>query len=675
MCLTPCRVLAVSVLLATQAAFGQLSRSLDRPGSIAPAPWISPSRLLAGLRAYSPDHVRAFLVVVEYPGIVGQLADDPELFEHPANVKGVISADVAAAIQELRVMPEIVLVAAEHPTEFQVLRRLRREAPEGVALRLEQLRENYGRLTLTAAAAWQGYLVTDPVALGEYRELLTRFCGEQRQLNAEFPCISVTDRQYYYTCVPNEVFMQYARKHCRLTPLRIMLEKWWAYCRPERIDARAQWPGWDYRPRVSVPDNGPEELKELLQWYRSAARGVREADPEGATVLAPPRTAGGLELVAALPVERRAAMWKEIGAADAEAIGLVPVIIQPLADQPPEARRQYAVAEHARLWSFHPRLVVLADPPDDGRADGDVEVVPQVGPGEQRPLVEGGGPWREMTEVGVRAPRDRDQRSSWRTYRSCYDRGGYYYGGVRLHYGDYGGYWDYSWLGWPYTRSDLHKLRTLYEITPGGWRLGVYGLGYGYGRRTYVESDGVRVRVGPTTYYYRWPTSSRIRGTATNVGVRRHYRSATRQIGRGLRPYPTYGGRISGAQRRSANQRARGIRRVPQRFGTRGTTIGNRRPITVGSRNRTTIGTRGPTVIRHRQPRAGSSRSSLDRYRRTGQTRPRAGIQRSHELRRSQHGVRSSSPRGQRSSRSGLSRRTSRTSGRNELRRSNNRTR
>ena len=643
MCITPCRVLAVSVLLATQAAFGQLSRSLDRPGSIAPAPWISPSRLLAGLRAYPSDQVRAFFVLAEHPGVLRQLADEPQLFEYPEGVKGVISAEVAAAIRELRTTPGIVMVAAAYPAELEAVRNVYLDAPEGVQQRLQQLRENYKRSTVASAAVWQRRLADDPVSLGQYRELLTRFCDEQRQVNPGFPCVQVTKREYYYACVPDEAILRYAREKCRASPLHRLLEKWWAYYAPGQIDAGAQGTGWLSGGRATVP--------------------------------APPQAVGGAEVVAALPAEQRASMWRADGGADSDAIGLIPVIIQPLADQPAEARREYAVAEHARLWSFRPRPDVVADPPDDGRADGDVEVVPQVGPGEQEPIAEGFGPWREMTEVGVRAPRDRDQRSSWRTYRSCYDRSGYYYGGVRLHYGGYGGYWDYSWLGGPYTRTELERLRTLHEIAPGGWQADLRANRRGYARRTYIGSGGVTVRAGPTTYYYHWPAASRTRGTATNVGVRRHYRSATRQIGRGLRPYPTYGGRISGAQRRSANQPARGIRRVPQRFGTRGTTIGNRRPTNIGSRNRTTIGVRGPTVIRHRQPRAGSSRSSLDRYRRTGQTGPRAGIQRSHELRRSQHGVRSSSPRGQRSSRSGLSRGTSRTSGRNDLRRSNNRSR
>ncbi|HUU97142.1 MAG TPA: hypothetical protein VM487_15495 [Phycisphaerae bacterium] len=599
--------------------------------------------MLAGLRAYPSDQVRAFFVLAEHPGVLRQLADEPQLFEYPEGVKGVISAEVAAAIRELRTMPGIVMVAAAYPAELEAVRNVYLDAPEGVQQRLQQLRENYKRLAVAAAAAWQRRVADDPVSLGQYRELLTRFCEEQRQVNPGFPCVQVTKREYYYACVPDEAILQYAREKCRASPLHRLLEKWWAYYAPGQIDAGAQGTGWLSGGRPTVP--------------------------------APPQAAGGAEVVAALPAEQRASMWQADGGADSDAIGLIPVIIQPLADQPAEARREYAVAEHARLWSFQPRLDMLANPPEDDGAGGDVEAVPPEGPGEQEPVAEVVGPWREMTEVGVRARRDQDQRSGWRTYRSCYDRSGYYYGSVQLHYGGYGGCWDYSWLGWPYTRSDLQKLRTLYEITPGGWRSDVGGLGYGYGRRTYVESDGVSVRVGPTTYYYHWPTASRTRGTTTGVGVRRHYRSATEQVGRGLRPYPTYGGRISGAQRRSANQPARGIRRVPQRFGARGTTIGNRRPTTIGNRTGTTIGARGPTVIRQRQPRAGSSRSSLDRYQRTGQTRPRAGIQRSDELRRSQHGVRSSSPRGQRSSRSGLSRGTSRTSGRNDLRRSNNRSR
>jgi hypothetical protein len=635
-------------ILATQTAFGQLTRSLAPLGSVESAPWISPSRLLAGLRAYPSEQVRAFLVVAEHPGVLGQIANNPQLFEHSEEVKGVTNAKVEAAIRELQAMPGIVMVAAEHPVELRALRGFHRDAPEGVLLRLEQLREKYRRLTLTAAAAWQRRLADDPDSLGQYRELLTRFCEEQQQTEVDFPCVKVVKGEYYYACVPNEAVVRYAREHCHLTSVHFLLEKWWAYYRPERIDAAAQRPAWDYSPRASVPDSTPEELKELLKRYRSAAPGVREADPEGATIPDPPRAVGGAEVVAALPAEQRASMWGAAGVADSDVIGLIPVVIQPLADQPPEARHAYAVAEHARLWSFRPRLDILADPPDDGGADGDVRAVPREGLGERQPIAEGVGPWQEMKQVGVRAAPARDRRTGWRTCRSCYDTSGYYYGGVRLHYGGYGGYWDYSWLSWPYTRSDLQKLRMLYEITPGGWRSDIHELRYGYGGRTYIQSDGVRVRVGPSTYYYRWPTSSRTRDTVTDVGVRRHYRSATGQVGRGLRPYPTYGGRISGAQRRSADQPARGIRRVPQRFGARGTTIGNRRSTNIGSRNRTAIGVRGPRVIGQRQPRVGSGRSGLDRQRRAGQTRSQAGIRRSHGLRRSQHGARSGSPRNRR---------------------------
>jgi hypothetical protein len=639
MCVTRCRLLAIGVLLATQPALGQLSRSLDGPGSIAPAPWISPSRLLAGLRAYPPDQVRAFFVLAEHPGVLQQLADEPRLFEQPEKVNGVTEAEVEAAIRELQAMPEIVLVAAACPAELQAVRQIYQDAPEGVQQRLQQLQENYRRLAVVVRAAWQGRLADDPVSLGQYRELLTRFCEEQRQVDADFPCVQVTKREYYYACPPDEAILRYAREKCRASPLHRLLEQWWASYAPGRIDAGAQGTG--------RPSGG------------------------GATAPAPLGVVGGEEVVAALPAEQRASMWKEVGAADAEAVGLVPVIMQPLVDQPAEARREYAVAEHARLWSFWPRLDVVAVAPDGGAGDEDVEAVPQEGVAEQPPVAEEFGPWRETTEVGVCAPQERDQRSSWRWYRSCYDQGGYYYGGVRLHYGAYGGYGGYGWLGWPYTATELERLRLLGEVCPGRWYSGAYRWGRGHGRETYVGPRGVQLRIGPTTYYYGYP-SARTRGTVTNVGVRRHYRSATQQISRGQRRYPTYGGRISGAQRHSANQPARGIGSVPQRIGTRGTTIGNRRPTAIGNRPRTMNGARGPAVIRHGQPTASSS---LDRFRRGSQTRPRAGIQRGHEPRRSQRGVRSSSPGSRRSSGSNLSRGTSRTSGRNDLRQSNNRSR
>jgi hypothetical protein len=614
-------VCTLVVLVVVTPLLAQPVRPGDDGGGAAPPLAPSPSRLAAGLRAYPDSVVSALLTLAAYPGLMQQLAEDPALLQQPEQLDPALPGAVLAAVRELKADPRVIALAAAHPQELEQLRLLRSVAPDGLKLRIGQLRKGYGRALLAAGAAWQGVLENDPVALGQYRELLTRFCKEVETAGDELPYVHARKREYYHGCAPNWAVVAFARDQQDLAALSQTLDRWWAAYAPERIDTLVQ---------------------------RSRADAGRTADAPDAVI--------------GLPAQARRGMWSPADAGGADSLGRIPVMIQPLADQPLEAQREYALAEHARLWSPPPEM---APPfPEAPVAEG---AEPEVEPGEPLPQPEEGEVIAEFPLPSERDARARGGRIHRESVLTRYGYGGFYYGDAWFDCGRYGYINYYGGLGWPYTVEDLERFRLLHEIQPGHSRLDGYVFYDAYGRRNYVGSGGVSVHVGPTRYYYRYP-SARVRGTVTDVGVRRHYRSATEQVTRGLRRYPTYGGRVTGARRYSPNSPVRGIRRTGQQLSRRGATIGNRGRTTIGSRHRTTTGVRGPTTIgrRHSQ-RVSPSRGSLGNrgstsYRRpTGHTRPRTGIQRGHSPRPSQPGVRSGSSRIYRPGHVGVSRGTTRT--------------
>lgn len=303
---------------------------------------ISQSQLVAGIRDYPAAAVRALLTLSQQPLVLRQLADDPALIENPEKINPPVSAELRSAIKELSGAPAILEVAAAFPLELKALRELYREAPEGVEQRILQLRAGYEQAALAGVASWQKMLEQDPVAMGEYRTLLTRFCEELIREHADFPHVRVTQRQYLYACVPNEAILEFVRRNNADSAATKAIETWWSEHGTERVDQRVL----TGSPLPPVPDDLGN-------------------------------------IVAAAPAAKRADMWTAASDKAAESLGLVPVIMQPPADQPAEARYAFAVAEHARLWlpPIGPEPAAVAER-GDAREPGPVAVVealPELG--------------------------------------------------------------------------------------------------------------------------------------------------------------------------------------------------------------------------------------------------------------------------------------------------------
>jgi len=411
------------------------------PGAANAQAAVPASRLAAGVREYPAGVLRALIVLADEPPLVRQLADDPELLDHPDQISPPIDARVRGAIDQLRQMPAILAVAAAHPLELQALKRLYAEAPEGMEQRIQQMRVVYSQAELQAAVAWQRALESDPIAFGEYRDLLTRFCEEQRQSYAEYPCVEVVDRQYYLACVPNEAILDYLDHTDGINALRPLVQRWAGRYSPTQLD--------DAVLRGEVP-----------------------------------RAPGNLErTLAAQPTEVRENMWRPAEGQAAATVGLVPVIMQPPADQPPEARYAYAVGEHARLWTVGQAVAALPEEP-----------------------VISGEPPADIQEALARAQAREDAALQYAEDHSyyAYANGGSYYGGYSGGYYDnyYDSYYPYGYRTyhtyystiWPY----YYGFPTYYPF----WYDCYYPYRYSYGY-DHHRGKNLYVHLGFDTDRYR----------------------------------------------------------------------------------------------------------------------------------------------------------------------------
>ena len=330
-------VASTMVAFASMPAAAQQARPADAQnpllseelaGQAGETPPISLSRLAAGVRHYPAKIIRSLLVLGEHPLVLRQVADNPELIGDPDRIAPPIADHLKAVIRDLAATPALIAVAAAHPAEMKLLRQVYAEAPDGVEQRIVELRASFAHARLEAAAAWQRALENDPAALGEYRKLLTAFSREQQRKFENFPYVHVTKRTYYYAAPPNEAIIMYAeQRRGEMNSLWRVLTNYWTAHRPEEMDGRA-----------------------LL-------RNKQPAAPIGDDVIA-----------AAAP-ETRAEMWKPINGKVPESVGFMPVIMQPLADQPPEARYAFAIADHARLWTSPAAAIAQQPVQDERRAD------------------------------------------------------------------------------------------------------------------------------------------------------------------------------------------------------------------------------------------------------------------------------------------------------------------
>lgn len=467
-----------------------------------------PSRALAGVRAYDDATIEALAQLAAYPDLLAGLRADTRRLTDPQATAQVADPVQRELLEKLSRAPEVVRIALEHPEAHAALSRALLETPEGAAVRLAELREAFDRAALHAARDWQRALENDPVALGEYRELVTRFCHEQRMAWPDFPCVQVLDRSYYYACPPDEAILAYGMQHGLPPALQRVLTRFWKEHSPQAVDARIL--GRTSAPRI---------------------------EPVG-------------ECLAAAAVEARRAMFSALATPDAAAAGLVPVMLQPPADRPAEAREAFALSEHDRLWGSESGPAVEA---------GGTFVVRE--PGDAPPPVAGAADAAGPSAPAVATEPSRreyvvHEQSGHTGLAPGWDWGwwpGYATGAGGLIWTD--SRWCRPYL-LPFTRYYSYGYRTCrtryfrnYGYPYGDWAC---REGHRDGRREPLSfSRGVRLAPGG------WPV--RNGQTSTGIGRIRGYPSAVFQVRRP--PSPDAGGGGTGVAREPAVRAASPERR------------------------------------------------------------------------------------------------------------------
>jgi hypothetical protein len=309
---------SIGILLTLGLSATAFAQDLTAPSQ---PPWASPSRVLAGVRGHSDEVVEALARLAEHPQLLERVAERLVADQRPLLTVDEVPPELQQAVELLNRWPDVLALAATCPQPLQLLRSLWTVAPDGVAQRIEELRRVYAQAARESAAAWQRALRRDPVALGQYRDLLTRLCEAQREMVPDFACVRVGDRRYYYACPPDETVIYYASEVGVPAALSRVLADWWSEHAPPHADAKLT--------QTRAPDSTSPRMADCLYDW---------------------------------PAEHRARMWRTVeGAHVSRGLGLVPVALQPPEDQPPAARLAWAVAEQARLWSPPVPPIALQD--------------------------------------------------------------------------------------------------------------------------------------------------------------------------------------------------------------------------------------------------------------------------------------------------------------------------
>ena len=294
--------IAAAVLGQNQPPAGEIPQFTSRPPT--------DSELIAGLREYPADIVSAILKLGAKPEILRQVASDTSLLQSPQRISPAADADTLNAIRSVSQLPDIVSVINAHPQAMSQLAELSRRSPGQIESRASVLRVAYRGAQLDGFAAWEAALKSNPDALRNYREAVTRFCEEQRKQFPDFPVVAVKDERYYLACPPGDLLLGYLEKNPPAAALDAVLLRWFSEFGASAIDTRAL---------------------------------------QASNMPAPPKVDPNL-LALQSPASRSSLWSREVGGSNA-GVGLVPVILQPEADQPMDARAAYAVMEHDRLWS------------------------------------------------------------------------------------------------------------------------------------------------------------------------------------------------------------------------------------------------------------------------------------------------------------------------------------
>lgn len=269
---------------------------------------IGPAELqaLAGVREYPDGAIRALADLAADPQLIAQLAANPESVRDPQAAGIDVPADLESALQRLRDTPELIAIAAENPQETAALRQVMLAQPQEAQLAIDDLRERYARADVAAAAAWEELVARDPVALGEYRDLITQYCEAVLKEAPDFAVVEVLDRRYYAACPPDGPMIAALGAGAQTDALRRALEQWWGRFAPEQRDRLARGGTLDFS-RNALAARDPDARRDM---WRMAQK------TRGSGV-----------------------------------VGLLPVMLQPTADLDADARIARATVEHARLWS------------------------------------------------------------------------------------------------------------------------------------------------------------------------------------------------------------------------------------------------------------------------------------------------------------------------------------
>ncbi|MFO0837126.1 MAG: hypothetical protein U1D55_01260 [Phycisphaerae bacterium] len=485
-------------------------------------------RVLAGVREYPPDIVLALSRLADRPELLREVAREPERFAQP-ELDDTRSPEINAALRALHELPDAAAVASAYSKELGLLRKMVSDSSRQARRDAEDLREEYSGGRLMAATEWQRALESDSSLLDEYAAMVTSYCRDKRGEDVRFPCVEVSDRSYFLACPPDEAIFDYAPWRSASQKLRERMEEW--------------------RERFAM---------DLLD--QDVLSG-RIADRDGAA-----RRALAGERVAA-----RQPMWRPVSGDLGAARFLAPVILQPLADQPEDARIAYAVAEHARLWSAQveapgatpPAAPPAARPPiadaqplrDDDlvvRDDGD-EAPPAEGPiGQLYPIDPDTGVRIAVEddsspEVVYTDAAEPDIRYESPVYvESDYPRDVYLDVNLDFARRRYGGFLYYYTSALPCYSDYCYFNRIVPYCPPIPCR------------RIVVDRNCDRSAVvfGSRGHFGGLASLGRPYGSVRESGffrrdssVYRSFPTAGERIGGGLRTYPYYGGRISGVPR------------------------------------------------------------------------------------------------------------------------------
>ncbi|MGE3182084.1 MAG: hypothetical protein AB7N71_10665, partial [Phycisphaerae bacterium] len=167
------------------------------------------NELIAGLREYPLEIVRALMAVSNQSDLIARVVGNEQYLENPEAITPRPDNSTLDALKTLVRVPDVLSVAAAHKEPLQRMGTLYRSAPQQWEKRLSNFRLSYRAQQLEAIRAWETALRSDPVALGQYRDVLTAYCQQQQKDFPGFPVATVTQREYYYACPPSEILFEY----------------------------------------------------------------------------------------------------------------------------------------------------------------------------------------------------------------------------------------------------------------------------------------------------------------------------------------------------------------------------------------------------------------------------------------------------------------------------------